>query len=260
LLGLGMTGRCPWALRFLPTPPRFLVEALKKTRRKAKADAEEGEESLATPVTFGLLTGLLPCGPLLGAELMAVGTGSAPMGALGMLAFGIGTSPLLMAFGTGASMIPRWLMKRMNFGLAIVLVIFGLVFFNRALVLVGSPVTFETARRSVMGGPTANLQSGDTWKKAPSGVVEVKVAYIDMEFVPREVRIPANTAVRLIVDRRGDHVGPATKQIAIPQLHVLQDVEASTTTPVSIPPAKAGTYALTCGMGVMEGSVVAVTP
>ena len=75
--------------------------------------------------------------------------------------------------------------------------------------------------------------------------MEVRVAYVDMKFVPRDVRIPAGIPVRLIVDRRGDHAGGTEKQIAIPQLHILDDVAFGTTTPVPIPPTKAGPYCLT---------------
>jgi cytochrome c biogenesis protein CcdA len=42
ILGLGMTGKVPWAARLTPRPPKFLMQALVKTRRKASADAEMG--------------------------------------------------------------------------------------------------------------------------------------------------------------------------------------------------------------------------
>ena len=52
IMGLGMTGKFPWAARLTPRPPKFLMTALSKTRRKANADAEAGESSLATPITL----------------------------------------------------------------------------------------------------------------------------------------------------------------------------------------------------------------
>ncbi len=39
VVGLGMTGRAPWAARLTPRPPRFLVRALGRVRHKAQADA-----------------------------------------------------------------------------------------------------------------------------------------------------------------------------------------------------------------------------
>jgi sulfite exporter TauE/SafE len=259
-LGLGMTGRVRWARYLTPKPPKFLADAIRTTRRKATTDAASGQESLATPLIFGLLTGILPCGPAVAAELASAATGSAATGALGMLAFGLGTAPLLLVFGASASLIPHRFKERMNLILAAAVMIWGLIFLNQALMLLGSPVTFAAAKQFVLGGLQTAPQSEPDWSRASDGVVEVTVAYVDMDFVPRDVRIPADEPVRLIVDRTKDDVGPPDKQIAVPQLHVLADVADDTMTPIAIPPVKAGSYTLTCGMGVMDGSIVAVGP
>ena len=97
VLGLGMTGRFPWAARLTPSPPKALITALSRLRRKSVADAKEGHSSLSTPITFGLMTGLLPCGPLMAAQVAAAASGSAVSGALGMAAFAVGTAPLMVA-------------------------------------------------------------------------------------------------------------------------------------------------------------------
>ena len=250
-----MTGRVRWARYLSPKPPRFLVSAIRRTRRKATDESAAGEESLATPVVFGLLTGILPCGPAVAAELASATSGSAITGALGMLAFGVGTAPLLLAFGASASLIPHRFKERLNLVLALAVMVWGAIFLNQALMLAGSPVTFATAKQAVLGRLEVAPTQSDAWTVASDGVVEVPLAYVDMEFVPREVRIPADRPVRLIVDRRGDRAGPPNKQIAIPQLHILQDVEASRTTPVAIPSAKAGTYTLTSWKGLSSSSL-----
>src|SRR5450759_1152971 len=72
LLGLSMTGRFR-VLRYLtPRPPAFLVSALSRSRRKAVTDVAEGAPSLTTPLMFGLLTGLMPCAPLIAADCAAM--------------------------------------------------------------------------------------------------------------------------------------------------------------------------------------------
>lgn len=50
---------------------------------------------------FGIANGLLPCGMVYAALGLAVATGAALGGGLVMLAFGLGTVPLLGAAGTG---------------------------------------------------------------------------------------------------------------------------------------------------------------
>ena len=58
-----MTGKVPWAARLTPGLRARLINAISRRRRRATTDAAAGESSLATPVSFGLLTGLMPCAP-----------------------------------------------------------------------------------------------------------------------------------------------------------------------------------------------------
>ena len=169
VLGLGMTGKVPWAARLTPRPPRILITALSKLRRKATSDAGAGESTLATPIAFGLLTGLMPCAPLQAAELAAASSGNPIYGALTMLAFGLGTMPLLFTFGTASSLIPVDWKRRLTFVLAFVVMGLGLIFLNRTAMLVGFPVNSNTIKTAVLGAPAATtaIQRGgkrDGWR------------------------------------------------------------------------------------------------
>lgn len=251
VLGLGMTGWVPWAARLTPRPPKWLMGLLMKLRRKAASDADSGESSLATPVLFGLMTGLLPCGPLMAAQVSAAASGSAVTGALGMAAFAVGTAPLMIAFGTAGSLIPRVWKQRMMTVLAVGVIVFGLVFINRGLMLTGAPVNFNTVKSAVLGGPAA---SGGEFAAGPDGVVEVPLVIENVQFAPQTLQIPADTPVRILVDRREENA--CSDQVAIPQLGVLVDVAPFAVTPIELPAAPAGTYTLTCGMGMMSGQLV----
>jgi sulfite exporter TauE/SafE len=251
VLGLGMTGYFPWAAKLTPRPPRFLVQAIAATRRKAADDASHGQSSLATPVTFGLLTGLMPCAPLMAAQLTAAAAGSALYGGLAMLAFGIGTAPLMLGFGTASSLIPAKLKQRAMALLAIVVIAFGAVYLNRAAMLLGSPVNFETARQAVLGSPAP--AEGEGYTVADDGVAEVALTIEDVQFVPSTLSLPADQPVRLIVDRR--EANACSDQLAIPQLGVIADLAPNAVTVVEVPAAEAGSYTLTCGMGMMYGQI-----
>ena len=54
-------------------------------------------------VLLGALNGLLPCGLVYGALLVAISTGGPLTGGLGMLIFGSGTIPALLILGVGAA-------------------------------------------------------------------------------------------------------------------------------------------------------------
>lgn len=62
-----------------------------------------GSRRVGTPIVLGGLWGMMPCGFLFAAQLEAVGTGSALGGLLAMLAFGLGTLPVMLGIGMSAS-------------------------------------------------------------------------------------------------------------------------------------------------------------
>jgi sulfite exporter TauE/SafE len=254
ILGLGMTGKAPWAARLTPRPPKFLITALSNLRRKAKTDADQGESTLATPVAFGLLTGLMPCAPLQGAEIAAAATGSALLGGTAMLAFGLGTMPLMLAFGTASSFIPKDWKHRLSIMLAVVVMVFGLVFINRAAMLVGSPVTFNTVKNAVVGGAPSAAVSGAEYKTGADGVVEVPFAIINTRYVPESVSIPADKPVRLLLDRQEDVA--CSDRLVIKQLGIDVALAPNAVTTIELPATAAGTYSMTCGMGMMSGQLV----
>jgi uncharacterized protein len=68
-----------------------------------------GKLATASPLGLGLLWGLMPCGFLYVAQIKAAESSSAVQGALVMLAFGLGTMPMMLGVG-GLAM--RWSQER----------------------------------------------------------------------------------------------------------------------------------------------------
>ena len=118
--------------------------------------------------------------------------------------------------------------------------------------VVGSPVTFDTVRTAVVG--TSVAPTGTQYKTGADGVVEIPVTIQNTQFVPQTVSIPADKPVRLVVDRK--EANACSAQLALPQLGILKNLADNAVTTVDVPAAKAGAYTLTCGMGMMSGSLV----
>lgn len=253
LMGLNMTGKVPALRKLTLQPPKFLMNALQKTRRKANADATEGKASLATPITFGLLTGLMPCGPLQAAQLAAAATGSPVNGAIAMLGFGLGTMPLMLGFGAVSGMLGAKFKSRMMVAAAVLVMVLGLVMLDRGGMLVGSPVTSQTLKQAFIGAPAPKVAAAAGYKTGTDGIVEVPLVIENVQFQPQALSIPADKPVRLVVDRREENACSA--QLAVPQLGVLVDLKDNGTTVVDLPASKAGSYTLTCGMGMMAGTL-----
>jgi len=252
LLGLNMTGKFPVLARLTPRPPRFLMTVLMKLRKKSSKDANEGESSITTPVTFGLMTGLMPCGPLQAAQVAAAGAGSTFAGGAAMLGFGLGTIPLMLGYGAAASFLSGRFKKNMAVAGAVVIIVLGVVMINRGATALGSPVTFNTVKQSVLGGgPVAVDESQFT--TGADGVVEVPLVIENVQFQPQTLAIPADKPVRLIVDRREDNL--CSEQLLIPKLGIQVPLTPNGITKIDLPASNAGDYQMTCQMGMMAGSL-----
>jgi cytochrome c biogenesis protein CcdA len=257
ILGLGMTGKVPWAARLSPRPPKALIAALSNLRRRAVTEQKAGESNWETPLAFGLLTGLLPCAPLQGAQIAAAASGSAAAGAAGMMAFALGTTPLLLVFGTTASRIPLAWKHRLNVGLAVVVMLFGLAFIDRAALLLGSPVTFESTSIAIAD---AAYERTSGFTTGPDGMVEVPFQILHDKYVPRSVAIPAGRRVRLLVKRQeGDckHGGMCAEALVIGSLGINTTLTPDAVTAVEIPATQAGNYMMSSPCGMITGRLTA---
>jgi len=256
VLGLGMTGKVRWAARLSPRPPKALIAALSSLRRRAVAEESAGESNWETPLAFGLLTGLLPCAPLQGAQVAAAASGSAAAGAAGMMAFALGTMPLLLVFGTTAGRIPQAWKHRLNTVLAVVVMLFGVAFIDRAALLLGSPVTFESTRLAVADATYERLSGFET---GSDGVVEVPFQILNDKYVPQTVVVPAGRPVRLLVKRqKGDcaHGGMCAETLVIKRLGINATLAPNTVTPVEVPTTQPGSYMMSSPCGMITGRLV----
>ena len=253
IIGLGSTGLVP-GLRFALFPvPRFLMRALDRVEHRAEEqERERGRVGMATPIVFGLLTGLMPCAALQAAELAAAATGSASAGAVAMLGFGLGTMPLMLGLGTASGYLSARLKRRVFAVAALAIVVLGLVTLDRGAALVGLPVTSQTVLAAARGDASTGSAGFTT---ARDGVAEVRLAIVNTTYMPSTLSIPPGRPVRLVVDRK-EGVS-CSNQIVIPQLGVRANLKPNGITVVNLPPAAKGDYGMMCGMGMMSGRIEA---
>jgi sulfite exporter TauE/SafE len=252
LLGLNMTGKFPILAHLTPRPPRFLMNALMKLRRKSNSDAASGESSITTPVTFGLMTGLMPCGPLQAAQIAAAGAGSTLAGGIGMLGFGLGTMPLMLGYGAVASYLSGRFKRYMAVAAAILIIGLGLVMMNRGATALGAPVNFNTIKQSVLGSGSVAVDESQ-FTTGSDGVVEIPLVIENVSYQPAVLAIPKDKPVRLVIDRRENNV--CSDQLLIPNLGIQVALRPNGVTTVDLPASKAGSYQMTCQMGMMAGTL-----
>jgi len=93
------------------------VEILRRLREKPP---------IARALLIGLATALMPCGWLYGFAVMAAGTGEVLVGALVMVAFWIGTVPVLLGIGVGIQAVLGRLRRHVPVMAAIFLIVVGM--------------------------------------------------------------------------------------------------------------------------------------
>lgn len=91
------------------------------------------EKGVTGTLLLGLLLGFLPCGLLTTMEIKAAGTGSIAGGMLVMLAFGLGTAPPMIAFGTISAWLGAHLRDQLDRAAAVAVGLAGLLSVLRGL-------------------------------------------------------------------------------------------------------------------------------
>jgi sulfite exporter TauE/SafE len=86
---------------------------------------------------LGALNGLLPCGLVYSALLVAATTGGPLPGALGMVLFGLGTLPALLIVGMGAGALSPRVRQTLGRVAGVVIVLVGLQLIMRGLAALG---------------------------------------------------------------------------------------------------------------------------
>jgi sulfite exporter TauE/SafE len=86
---------------------------------------------------LGALNGLLPCGLVYSSLLLVASTGSAGAGALGMLAFGLGTIPALLVVGAGSGSLSARVRQAMSRVAGVLIVLVGLQLILRGAAALG---------------------------------------------------------------------------------------------------------------------------
>ncbi len=100
--------------------PKFVQRFVERSQRAAF-----GLTPMRRAVSIGLLTTLLPCGWLYLFAFLAAGTASPIWGGLAMLAFWVGTLPVMVSLGTGMQMLTGPLHARMPMITAVLIVVIG---------------------------------------------------------------------------------------------------------------------------------------
>ena len=288
LMGLAALAMLAYGLRALG------LLRLPLPRRRVRAGLGAAASRLVAgkgPLIAGLANGLMPCGPLQSMQLLALGTGSAAAGALSMLAFGLGTVPLMLGLGALAGLVPRRLIPIAARASGVLVLAFGLATAGRAAALAGIaiPSPFEarpvsalpagargeeplilaaslgsalraaaTAPAGAEGSYRVPVQSKDSVDGPIRAVVEGGVQRVVTEIGPRSypsIAVKAGIPLRWTIRARPGTLNGCNNAIVVPAYRIQARLKVGDTI-VEFTPEREGIIAFSCWMGMIRSRIV----
>ncbi|WP_024880865.1 sulfite exporter TauE/SafE family protein [Methylosinus sp. LW3] len=220
------------------------------------------------PFVIGLFNGLMiACGPLQAMYVMAAGTGSALEGAKMLLAFGLGTLPVMLSFGALSTLVSASLTHRLLMASGAIVVALGAVMINRGMILTGWGYDLQSMIGTLRGAEERPILSPSPAPAAPpsapaaaepqASVQHPRAAYqtIEMDvvatgFSPNRFALIAGVPVHWVID--GKEITNCNKRIVVPSLALEFDVKPGAQT-IEFTPREAGVIHWSCWMGMLRG-------
>jgi len=231
IMGLNMLNIFPWLRKLTPRMPNVAG----KIGGKRKG-----------PIFLGLLTGLMPCGPLQAMLLFAAGSGSISQGALTMFVFGLGTLPLMFIFGSFTSMISRKMTRNILKFSAIIVLTLGLIMLNRGLVLAGSPVALSTLNPFSSKGAASSTSNG---------YQEINMKVTRYGWEPDTFVVKKNVPVKWNIEV--EEVTYCNKELVFSAFGIDQKFsENGEKITLEFTPTSKGKFSFSCWMGMIPGMIV----
>ncbi|MDF2923971.1 MAG: hypothetical protein K0R57_2885 [Paenibacillaceae bacterium] len=227
-----------------------VFKALRRLNLRMPAFAAKkilGGAGKLNPFGVGLLSGLMPCGPLQIIQLYALGTGSVLYGALSALVFSLGTVPALFLFGVVNTVFSKRAAGSMMKVSAILVIVLGGVMFNRGLALSGIGLLPREAHVAGHWGIAQVEQDG--------GRQTVAARASANSYPPIVVQKGVPVTWNLQVDE-GD-LNNCNNSIVIPEFHLEQKLAPGDNL-IRFTPLSEGSYLYTCWMGMIKGTILVV--
>jgi sulfite exporter TauE/SafE len=211
-------------------------------------DRVAASKSGFAPFLVGAVTFVLPCGFTQTAQALALASGSAGRGFLLLVAFSLGTLPVLLGitwFGTAATLRHR--MVRLVAGSVLVLFAFSQI--DGGLTVLGSPVTVSTAVAALRPTPAAIAP-------VPVGGEQViRMTVANGTFQPNALTVKNGTPVQWDID--GKDISGCANSIVVPSYGISVKL-AQGPNVIRFTPKGPGTIPFSCGMGMIRGTITVI--
>jgi sulfite exporter TauE/SafE len=220
------------------TPPKFIFRLAKNQSKNA---------TYFTPSILGALTVFMPCGVTQAMMIVAIGTRNPITSAGIMFAFILGTFPVFFALGSAFTL----LLKKKVFSIiaGFIILIFGILALNSALILLNSPHTLQNYWNVINGNSNSSLILANPNHK---GYQEVTITVKSNGYVSSVNTLKVNVPVKLKIVT--NNIYSCARAFTIPQFNIYKILPETGEEIIDFTPTKTGRLTFSCSMGMYTGS------
>ena len=253
-LGLNILGLVPSISALGLKPPKFMLHWWGKL---------EDSEHKAAPYFLGGITFFLPCGFTQSMQIFALASGSFWTGSSVMLAFALGTMPILFGLGATASWANVKKISFINKAAGIIVILFAVYTLNSGIAIWGvkNDTLVNKKQIAANGGTPAdakamagkNVDANNNDSTTGNVIQRIEMKITSRGFEPSVLRIKNNIPVRFAVN--GDEASGCTSRIVIPDFDIAKDIRKGENI-IEFTPKKVGPIAFLCWMGMVRGKFI----
>lgn len=243
IMGINLTGLVPSLRKLNIRMPLFAAKHL--TNGKSHK-----------PFLIGLLSGLMPCGPLQIIQLYALGTGSILLGASSAFIFAIGTVPVMFAFSVINSVINRNHTKVILKFSAVLVIILGFGMLQRGLMLSGISLNIFSSDSNACMNNMIKIKNEDTGIAKLKGNVQTVTTEIKKNSFP-EIVVQKGIAVKWTIKVSSDNLNACNNVININEYKLQKKFHVGNNL-IEFTPQKSGQIPYTCWMAMIKSKIIVV--
>jgi sulfite exporter TauE/SafE len=244
IIGLQLTELFPRLTNKGITLPAGIAKLIGLNRQKQR------EYSHKNAIVLGGLSFFLPCGFTQAMQLVAIASGSFVTGSIVMGLFAIGTAPGLLGVGGLTSIIKGESAKKFFRFAGVLVVLLALYNISNGFNLMGYNFSSGNNQQN-----SSNIASDDNNSIVLKTVFSPSNSTQDIS--PKSFDVEVGKSYVLEVDAKGDGQG-CMSTIMIPGLYKTPILITKGIVRLPFKVDKAGTYQITCAMGIARGTITAI--
>ncbi|MBP5660326.1 MAG: sulfite exporter TauE/SafE family protein, partial [Lachnospiraceae bacterium] len=251
IMGINMLGIIPGLRRFTIRPPKEITRLIGSKRKNA-----------AGPFAVGLLNGLMPCGPLQSMWIVALASADPFKGALSMLLFSLGTVPLMLGFGSFATMLSKKFSRQVMKAGAVLVVVLGLSMISQGGALSGINLSArgteqivsaqENSPEIAQNPTTEEIEKADAGSSADTEVQEI-YSTISAGYYPN-ITVKAGVPVRWVINAPEGSLTGCNYRMIIPAYGIEHTFDYGENV-IEFTPDKSGVVGYSCWMGMIRAQI-----